>query len=426
MPKLEPVKGTRDLYPEQKYVQDFIFAVWKDVGERFGYEDMEGPLLEPAELWKLKSGSEIPEQMYVFTDKGNRQVAIRPELTPTIARMAAAKQKSLAKPLRWYSIGRFWRYEQPQSGRMREFWQFNCDCMGGDTMRMDAEVIAVSAAIMLVAGATEKDFYIRLGNRKLIQGLMAAAGVDKELIQEVSRLLDKKDKIGQENYELSLKDAGLSQQTIEALDKALSQKLEDVEEQSLDEEGKQGLEELKELVGLLKAYGLEELVEIDLSIVRGFDYYTSTVFEIFDRSKKLRAVAGGGRYENLVEDFGGERLAGIGFGMGDVVLELFLKNIGQLPEYQKDVDALVIAVDDSCYLSCIETAQAMRMEGLNIEIDLLGRKVGKQFEYADKHSVPYVIVIGPEEAAKKKVKLKDMDTGKEEILTVDQAMERIR
>jgi len=418
--KVEPVKGTRDFYPEQKFVQDYIFKIWETTAKKFAYENIDGPMLEPAKLWQMKSGSEIPEQMYTLEDKSGRLLAIRPELTPTLARMIAEKQKSLTKPIRWYSIARCWRYEQPQSGRLREFFQFNLDCLGSESMQLDAEVIATAIEIMKSFDLDENDFYIRLGNRKLIESMIISAGIKKSELKDVSRLIDKLEKIGEKNFALSMKDLKIDDEATEKLLNVLKiNDVKDIDEETLDEDGKQGLKEIKELMKYVSYYKLEKYVEFDASIMRGFDYYTSTVFEVFDRSRKYRAVAGGGRYDNLVQDFGGEKLAGVGYGMGDVVLQLFLEEKKKLPEYKKDIDYFVAVLNENCLAYAIKVAAKLRKK-YNVEIEVLGRNISKQFNYADKIKAEKVIIIGDDEVEKKLIKVKDLKTGKEEERKVEE------
>ncbi len=417
--KISPVKGTRDFYPEVKFNQDFIFKAWEKVSKKFGYENFDGPLLEPADLWRLKSGNEIPDQMYVFKDKGNREVAIRPELTPTLARMVAAKSKGIARPIKWYTIGRCWRYERAQAGRLREFWQLNVDCLGSESMQLDAEVIVTAIEIMRNFGLNEKDFYIRLGNRQLIESLILSTGVKKEQLKDVSRLIDKLDKIGEEKFKLSLKDLKMSDSSINKLWDMLKLKIEKIDDKSLDAKGKEGLSKIKELLKYIKFYGLEKYVEFDPSIMRGFDYYTSTVFEVFDRSKKFRAIAGGGRYDNLVKDFGGDEVSGVGYGMGDVVLELFLKEKNKLPEYSKNVDYFIGVMDEKALEFALQTATKLREEN-NVEVELIGRNLSKQMKYAKKIGAKKLIIIGDDEVKTKKVKVKDLEKGKEEVFVISQ------
>lgn len=409
--KIKPLRGTRDFYPENKRVLNYIFDVWAEVAESFGYEDFDGPLLEPADLWTLKSGAEIPEQMYVFKDKGGRKVAIRPELTPTLARMVAEKQKGLTKPIKWFSIPRCSRYEAPQSGRLREFFQLNVDCLGTDSLLADADVISTAIEIMKRFGCSEKDFYVRLNNRKLIEDLILCSGVPKGKLQDVSRLIDKKDKLSQKDFNLSLKDLKLSEETIKKLNEFLElESLDGVNTDDLSEKGLKGFEELTELVSFLSQY--KKFIRVDFSIMRGFDYYTSTVFEVFDRSKEFRAIAGGGRYEDLVSDFGGEKCPGVGYGMGDVVLELFLKKLNKFPELSKDLDYFVAPISDEVLGDSIKIANQLRKK-FKVELDLMGRNLKKQFAYANSVNAKYIVIVGPRELKDGKVTVKDLKSGKE-------------
>ena len=410
--KIQPLKGTRDFYPEDKYIQDYIFQTWENVAKKFGYSNIDGPMLEPADLWRLKSGSEIPDQMYVFNDKGNREIAVRPELTPTVARMIAEKQSTLTMPIKWYSIGRFWRYERAQAGRLREFFQFNLDCIGSDNMNLDAEVIVVGIQIMINFGLTDKDFCVRIGNRKLIQSLILSSGVTKKQLPDVARLIDKLDKIGEDNFTKSLIDLKLNKKVVNALKKILKLKLNEIKNINLDENGKQGLKEIVSLMNLLKSYDVKKYIQFDSTIMRGLDYYTSTVFEISDKDKQYRAIAGGGRYENLIEDFGGKPLSGVGFAYGDVVLQLFLEAKNKLPKYDKQVDYFIAVVDEKALPYAITVAQYFRKDN-NVEMELIARNVSKQFKYADKINANKVVVIGLDEIKSKKFKIKDLKTGKE-------------
>ncbi len=416
--KVEPVKGTRDFLPEQKFVQNWIFDNWKKVAEAYAFEDFDAPMLEPAELWQLKSGGEIPEQMYTLEDKNGRKLAIRPELTPSLARMMAANARSLPKPIKLYSIARCWRYEQPQKGRLREFFQFNLDLLGISTMQADAEVIATAIRLMQSFGLDEKDFYIRLSNRKIINSILNCLNVEN--VKEVCRIIDKKDKISREEFEKELKDLNLNSAVIKKLGKALeAAKISELDKNLLDETGISGLKEISELIELLNFYGVEKFVRLDLAIARGFDYYTSTVFEVFDSSKKFRALAGGGRYNNLVSDFGGEELQGIGYGMGDVTLELFLREKGKIPNYDKGIDYFVATIGEKPVGLAIKAAERLREKGFKVELEISGKKLSKQLEYANKIGAKKLIVIGEEEEKTKKFKIKDMLTRSEEKASIE-------
>ncbi|MBR9676770.1 histidine--tRNA ligase [Candidatus Woesearchaeota archaeon] len=403
--KVQSLKGTRDFYPENKAVQNYLFEKMINVAKAFGYLDYEGPLLEPSQLWELKSGSEIPQQMYVFKDKGGRKVAIRPELTPTLARMVAAKQKELSKPLRWYSIGRFWRYEQPQSGRLREFFQFNIDCLGLDSMKADAEIIATAIELMKSYDCNEKDFYIRLGNRKLIENAFTSI-TNKKNIVELSRLVDKKDKISKKEFDSEAKKLGLDNKQLKELNNFLTitdlSKLKEYD----------GYDELDEVISLLKAKGYNKFIQLDLSIMRGFDYYTSTVFEVFDKRREFRAIAGGGRYDNLVTDFGGEKCPGVGYAFGDVVLELFLKKLGKLPSNISSVDYYITPLSGVSEKTVNTIATQLRQK-YSVEVDISERNLSKMLSAASKSGAKFAVIVGEKDLKQNKVTVRDLASGKE-------------
>lgn len=394
------MKGFRDYYPKEKRIQEYIFRTWKKVAEKYGYSFVEGPLLEPIELYK-KSGEEVPSQMYTFKDKGGRLVAIRPELTPSICRMVSGK--SLSKPVKWYSIGRFLRYEAPQSGRLREFHQFNIDCFGVDSMKADAEMICSAIDIMKEFGVSKKDFFIRISNRNLFDTLLKKIGISENK-QDIARLVDKICKISKQDFKLALKDLGLTDKQIKEL--LTMFKIKDLNKIDID---CKGLSELRELFNYLKAYGVADYCKLDLSIVRGFAYYTSTVFEVFDSSYKYRAIAGGGRYDSLAKGY-----PGVGYAFGDVVLELFLKDKKKLPDLnKKDIDYFVAPVNSEYYIRALRVLKRLRKEN-SAEIDLSGRKLGKQMEYANKIGAKNVVIVGKED----KLTVKNMKTGKEEKKTL--------
>ena len=412
MKQIQPVKGTRDFYPELKRTLNYIFQKWIKVAENYGYEDFDGPLLEPAILWQLKSGQDIPEQVYSFPDKNQKILAIRPELTPTLARMVAQKAAELTKPIKWYSIARCCRYEAPQTGRLREFFQLNVDCLGPENMLADAEVIASAIAIMQEFGCTSSDFYIRLCNRKLIQAILEEFKIKN--FQEVMRTVDKKEKMTDPEFKQALKDLKLNDEQIKnILDMITWRNLKKIDLKNLSEKGKKGYEELKELMKYLKELGFEKFIEIDFSIMRGFDYYTSTVFEVFDRKEKYRALAGGGRYDNLVEDFGGrEKIPGVGYGMGDVVLELFLKEIKKLPKLKKEVDYFIAFMKPELVNEFLPYMNSLRKR-FSVDMDLMGRNFSKQMTYANKVGAKKLIIIAPKEWEKGEILIKDMKTGKQ-------------
>ncbi len=419
--KIEKVRGTRDFYPEEKRIQNFIFDVWRDVALKYGYEEMDGPLIEPIELWHKKSGEEIESQMYTLVDKGGRKLVIRPEMTPTLARMVAQRQRELTKPIKWFSIQRFWRYEKPQSGRLREFWQINIDVVGTESILADAEITATAIEIMLRLGFTEKEFVVRINNRRLLGGILLQLGVQKNRIIELCRIIDKKDKVAERNFRQMLADFGLDEKTISKLNDVLESEdyLEKVDEKKLSEEGRQGLYELKQLIKYMKSFGLWKYCKLDLSMVRGIDYYTGNVMEVFDISKEFRAIAGGGRYDDLVAVVGGERCPGVGYAMGDVVLELFMRKKGKMPKLEKEIDFFIATTSESLAEKAVEIAQLLRKK-YNVDIDLMNRKLAKQLKYADSVGAKKIVIVGEEELKQNKVKIKDMKTGKEELVLIEE------
>jgi len=407
--KTQAVKGTKDYYPEDKLVQNYIFDKWKSIALKFGYKEIEGPVLEPAEIYE-KSGEEIPEQTYRLTDKSGRELVLRPETTPTIARMINAR-KDLPKPIRWFSISRCFRYEAPQFGRSREFFQFNLDLLGTKSMESDAEVIITLIEVLKSFGCDKNDFFIRISNRKIMQALMESLGIIK--IKEVSRLLDKICKLSEKDLKLSLKDLGLDDKQVKSLLALLEVRdLKDLEKYKINDKGKEGLEELKELFNYLKEY--KEFIKLDLSIMRGFDYYTGTVFEAFDKKGEFRAIAGGGRYDELTKD-----CPGIGYGMGDVVLELFLDKIKKLPKLDSSIDYYVASVNKEVFNEALEIANKLRNK-YAVEIDVMGRNLAKQLGYANEINAKNVIIVGEKDLKLKKVTLRDMKTGKEKLVGLNE------
>ena len=408
--KIQPVKGTKDFYPEEKALQNYIFNIWRSISLQYGFEEVDTPVLEPTEIYK-KSGEEIPEQLFSFKDKSERNIALRPETTPSIARMIASK--NLTKPIKWFSISKCFRYENPQSGRTREFTQFNLDILGTKNMLADAEVISTAVKIMLSFKLTNKDFFVRISNRKLMESILVSFGLKESQLKIIYRLIDKICKISEKDFKLTLKEYKLTDKQIKDVLELLKIKdFKKLEKYKLDKKGEEGLAELKELFSYLKTFNLNKYCRLDLSIMRGFDYYTSTVFEVFDAKGEFRAIAGGGRYDNLLELFDAEPCPGVGYAMGDIVLTLFLKERNKLPEIKKGIDYYIAPVNEKLYKLSIEIAEKLRAEGNSVEIDLMNRNLGKQFNYANSINAKKVIIIGERDLPK--VTIRDMATGKEE------------
>ena len=389
-----------DLYPEEKRIQNYLFNIFKTISLKYGYEEIEPPILESADIYK-KSGQEIPQQMYTFKDKSSRLLALRPETTPSIARMI--QNKSLQLPIKWFSISRCFRYEREQTGRAREFDQFNLDIIGSSSMQADAETIKTLIEILKALKLTKKDFFIRISNRKLIEDLLKSINIKN--IKEVSRIIDKKDKLSEKDFKLALKDLRLSNQQILQLQKILKiSSLNKIKIQS------QGLQELKELFSYLKSYKIQDYCRLDLSIMRGFDYYTSTVFEAFDSKKQFRAIAGGGRYDNLAS------FPGVGYGLGDKILTLVLESKNKLPSLKKQIDYYIAPVSKSIIPKAIQIAEKLR-KNYTVEIDLLNRNLTKQIRYASSIT-QNLIIVGEKDLKNKKITLRNLKTGKEKKILI--------
>lgn len=386
---LEPYKGTRDFYPRDQFIQNYIFGVWRRVAERYGYLEYNGSILEETELYRAKSGDEIvSEQTYSFTDRGGRDVTIRPEMTPTVARMVAQKRKELTFPLRWFSIPNLFRYERPQRGRLREHWQLNCDIFGVDSIEADTEIISMAYDAMKEFGAEDKNFIIRINNRQSLAQMFWQMGLSEEQALALRRLIDKKDKI-----------PDFDEQAEKLLGKPF-------EASALPDKDSVAIMEKLKLRGITN-------IKFDPYLVRGLDYYTGTVFEMYDTNPaNPRALFGGGRYDDLVALFGVEKVAGVGFGWGDVTTRDFLETYNLLPEYQPPTELYI------CHLEGFtEAANALalnlRKAGVKVAVDLTDRKVSAQIKTADKEQVQFVVVMGEEEVKTGKYRLKNLKTSKE-------------
>ena len=406
---MNPYKGTRDFYPADMRLRNWIFGKMRSVVERYGYEEYDGPMLESLDLYAAKTGEEIVnEQLYSFEDRGGRKVAIRPEMTPTLARMVAAKIHELPKPIRWFSIPNLWRYERPQKGRLREHWQLNVDIFGIDAIDADIEIIAVAVDIMREFGASEKQFRVLINNRRLMDYLFSdVLQLDEGQRYNVGKAIDKRSKVPPDVFNEMLLDTGINTDQISSLQKFLDSSIGEIRE-TLGGEN-QGLRETVELFDGLAANDLSQYCEFAPSIMRGFDYYTGTVFEIYDTGQEnRRSLYGGGRYDDLVGLFQNQRLSGIGFGMGDVTIANFLATYNLLPNMTTKVQVLVAIYDDTTKPEAMNVARRLRQAHINTETYLAPDSFAKQFKYANQRDIPYVAVLGPDELERGVVTLKDM------------------
>jgi histidyl-tRNA synthetase len=416
---IQSLKGTRDFYPEDMYVHTWFYEVLKEVSESFGYQEWEGPLIESINLYAAKSGEElVSEQSFVFKDRGGDLITLRPELTPTLARMIAQRQRQLTYPLRWWSFGPFWRYERPQKGRTREFFQWNIDLIGVDTPQADAEVIAVVVAFFKRVGLSHDKVKVLVNSRALLDSELDALGITPERRPDVSRWIDRRAKMLLGEWEAYGEDIGLQKSHIFSIADMLENK-----------ELWKKSDALKQLFETIDALKISEYVEYDPKIVRGLDYYTGTVFEAYEMSGELRrSILGGGRYDNLMANVGGDPLPATGFGMGDLVISLILEQQDLLPKNtnQSPAQVLVTVFDQERLLGSIAFSAELREAGINVSSYPEAAKLPRQFKYADRMGIRLAIILGPEELSKNEVAIKDLRSGAQVKIPRVSAVKKIK
>ena len=389
--------GFRDFYPKELAEREHIFRAWHDVARRFGFEQYDGPPLESLDLYTKKSGAEIVGQLYNFTDKGGREVALRPEMTPSFARMVSARANSLRKPVRWYSVPQLFRYERQQKGRLREHFQLNVDIVGENEVGADAELLAVALEIMQRCGLTSDDVVARVSDRRLLSALLSAWGVPDESVPAAYAAIDKIDRDPRDKLLERLREAGVpddvSTLVLDSVaDSDLGSLMASYGHVPAIRVGLEGIEQYQALMG---AHGLEDWVRFDLSIVRGLAYYTGIVFELFDRKGEFRAICGGGRYDNLLRDLGDVDLPALGFGMGDVVLGELLKARGLMPSDHRGADFYIAAEDPVSDAEVVRLATSLRHLGASVEYAFRRGALGKQRKAAWSAEAKYIIEMRP-------------------------------
>ncbi len=405
----QPYKGTRDFYPDDMRIQSWMFNRMREVVERYGYQEYDGPMLEPFELYAAKTGEEIVNnQLYWLMDRGERKLAVRPEMTPTLARMVAGKFHELPKPVRWFSIPNLWRYERPQRGRLREHWQLNVDVLGGDPLLADAELLTL-ALDLIRSFKGEKFVSIRVNNRRLMDHFFTKTlGLSTDTALKTTKAIDARAKIGEEAYAKWLGELGLSE------DQRL--RMEDFFKAPFEDTARNlpctGVDELRSLYGLLEESGVASHVQFDPTVLRGLDYYTGTVFEMYDHSpENRRAMFGGGRYDNLLALFGNFKLSGVGFGMGDVTLRNFLETHQLLPSFGTGIDVFVSLPRQELRSKAEETARGLRAQNLRVMTPLSAEGFGAQLKLATKHGARFAVLFGDSELSEGKALVKDLSSG---------------
>jgi len=410
------VRGMRDYYPEVFSRLERIFNVWKSTALSYGFEQFDGPVIETLDLYKIKSGEEIVNQLYNFTDRGGRELALRPELTPTLARMMAKIQTQVPKPIKWFSIPRCMRYEKPQKGRLREFYQLNVDILGEEEGLADVEIISVAVDCLVNLGLTSRDFVVKINSRDFVSQYFKESGLNGQITAALYRIIDNARKVKPEVTRQRINELGLAESRREAVFKYLSLKnADDLEALNPRTEGQN---RLINIFKLINDAGIRPYCEFDPTIVRGLDYYTGIVFEIYDRSESMRAICGGGRYNNLLRDLGGQDLPACGFGMGDVVLGEILAENGLFPEYKKKVDYYLVRMTDRELGLMMKIARALRKKENSVEYSYHLMPVKKQMARASKAEARWAVILGTEELKEGMVVMKDLTKGEENRVSI--------
>ncbi|MBX4201275.1 histidine--tRNA ligase [Candidatus Saccharibacteria bacterium] len=405
----QPYKGARDFYPEDKRIQKYMFGKLRQIVESFGYQEYDAPIIELFDIYTAKSGEElVNDQLYSFVDRGDRKVAIRPEMTPTVSRMVAGRRQELAYPLRWYSIPNLWRYERPQKGRLREHWQLNVDIFGVEGKEADQEIIQIADSVLKSFGATGDMYEIKVNSRAAMKELLEKAGYNGDIIPKIIGAFDR---LGKTSFQPYLN---------ENFDENDKTKLEEFVDKTSGDDilATNSGANLSTVIQRLKAAGID--VKPDVSINRGFDYYTDIVFEVFDKDpENNRSLFGGGRYDGLVAEFGVEAVPTVGFGMGDVTLQNFLESHNLLPKLKPETDATIILVGD-VYENVQNALAELRQKGIKVAVDSSGRKLDAQIKNAVKSGVRYAIFIGEQELESSTFKLRDLEKGEEKNLNLEE------
>lgn len=424
----QPYKGTRDYYPAEKRVQNYIFSQWRHVAHQFGYEEYGAPILEPIEVYEAKSGQElVGEQTYAFTDRGDRRVAIRPEMTPTISRMVAARRQELAYPARLFSIANFMRYERPQRGREREFWQLNVDVFGADGVLAEVEIISMGAAFLKAFGARDDMYEIKINNRKVINYMMSEyLELDAVQAQLMIKLFDRKNKIPAEAFRDQAIEIFGSEKAPGGLAKIAALLTAKTMDQLPHElRACEAVRDVESLFEMLGEAGVKNAA-FDITLMRGLDYYTGTVFEFYDtHPDNNRSLFGGGRYDGLVGLFGAEPISAVGMAPGLSMTELFLQTHELIPDLRPATEVYVVVLSNS-QAGASRLAADLRAEGVNTELDITGRKIDKQLRTAIKKNIPYILFVGEDELTKEVYTFKDTATAEEKKLSFERIVSTVK
>ncbi len=418
--KIQPVKGTRDFYPQDMAVRNWIIDGWKRVSIRNGFEEYDGPIFEYLKMFQIKSGDEIAEQLFSLTDRGGRELALRPEMTPTLARMVNQRINSLPRPIKWFSVPRLFRAERPQKGRLREFFQWNIDIIGVDSILADAEIIFTTIDYLREVKLKERDVRVKISSRKLLSSSLRNIGIPENQLDSLYTLLDKYHKIPSDTFEKMLveqvPDSGMAKRIVDFM--AAPTFVDLTEIVGTNPEVEEAIQELCRLKELLEQMDVWRYCDFDSSIVRGLAYYTGIVFEIHEFAQELRAIGGGGRYDNLLQDFGGPTIPATGMGMGDCVLGILLEEKGLIKPELQELDYFVAFVDEAYKEAAVKLTMKLRSVGWRAGFSYKSAKLSKQLKEASDQKAKKCIIIG-DEFKENKLAVKDMATGRQELVELD-------
>ena len=412
------VRGTRDFYPEDMRVRNWLFDNFQSAARSHGFEEYDAPLLEHEELYTRKQGEEITQQLYGFEDKGGRRVSLRPEMTPSLARMVMARAGALPTPIKWFSIPQCWRYERTQRGRGREHYQWNVDVWGAEGIEADAELISVLATFFRSVGLGPEDLVIRVSSRKVLEEVLGSVGVSGEAFPAVCVIVDKMGKTPEEAMSAQLAEQGLDADAISTIRSTLGLQDLDALSSALGDDSP-AVSELTSLFSLIDSYGISDWVAFDASVVRGLAYYTGPVFEAHDRAGELRAIVGGGRYDRLLSTLGGRDMPATGFGFGDMVIMELLASKGLVPELSSGNQDLVVSSDESLRPAAMSVAQRLRASGRTVDLVLEDKRMKWVFRHAERSGAQRLVMVMPEEWGAGNVRIKDLESGEETDISFD-------
>ena len=406
------VRGTRDFYPEEMRLRNWLFQKFHSSSLSHGFEEYDSPIIEHEELYTRKQGEEITQQLYNFEDKGGRKISLRPEMTPSLARMVMARSGALPLPIKWYSIPQCWRYERTQRGRGREHYQWNVDIWGMEGIEADAELLSVMVHMFTSVGLTHDDVVVRISSRKVLEEVLGSLGIEGDSFTKACVIVDKMDKLPEEDVSAQLSDLGISDSSITTIQSVLSV-TELPELRDMLSPDSMAVSELERLFQLLESYGISEWTTFDASVVRGLAYYTGPVFEAHDRGGELRAICGGGRYDRLIGTLGGRDLPATGFGFGDMVIMELLSEKGLLPDISSRVSDVVFSMNESLRGAAMEVSSKLRGAGRRVDLVLESKKMKWVFKHAERTGAERLVMVMPAEWDSGKVRIKDLQTGEE-------------